>query len=97
MSSVMKPRTATELCREYVESQRALQRRAQADAALRASLALMRQQFGVSLTLSALMRYVGRCLVEGTNKAYVSQCCRFLAKCIALSVMKRLTPRAIRH
>jgi hypothetical protein len=96
MSSV-KSRTAAELCREYVEGKREEQRRAQADAALRASIALMKQQFGVSLTLSALMRYVGQCLVHGTNNAYVSQCCRFLAKCIALSVMKRLTPRAIRH
>lgn len=96
MSSV-KYKSATEQCLEYVEKKRVLERRARADAALRASLALMKQEFGATLTLSALMRYVGQCLVEGTNRAWVSQCCRFLAKCIAVSVMKELTRRAIRH
>jgi hypothetical protein len=96
MSSV-KYRSATEQCREYAENQRAVERRTRADAVLRASLALMRQEFGATLTLSTLIRYVGQCLVEGTNRAWVSQCCRFLAKCIAISVMKGLTRRAIRH
>jgi hypothetical protein len=96
MSSV-KYRSATEQCREYVEDKRALERRTRANAVLRASLALMRQEFGATLTLSTLIRYVGQCLVEGTNRACVSQCCRYLAKCIAVSVMKGLTRRAIRH
>lgn len=96
MSNV-KFRSAAEQCNEYVDAQRLQQKRAHADRLIRRHVAEMQREVGITLTLGALIRYVGCLLVDGTNRRAVAQCRRFLAKCIALSVMKGLTPRPIRH
>jgi len=97
MSTVVKFRSAADQCREYVDKQRLLERRRNADRSLARHLAFMSAEFGALQTLGALMRRVGRELSEGTNAYIVERCCGYLAKIIALAVLKGLTRRAMLH
>jgi hypothetical protein len=91
-------RSADEQCAEYVQKQRAKLRRAQADESLELHLAKMTRQYGLALTMGALFRYVGLLVLEGSHSVMVRQCRRFLAKCIARSIVRGvLTRRPVLH
>jgi hypothetical protein len=89
-------KSAAEQCAEYVAKERLKERRREADASIVAHVEQMRRQFGVGLTLGAVIRYVGLLILEADSKP-LRECRRFLAKCIAISVMRGLTRARLLH
>jgi hypothetical protein len=83
-------RTAAQQCAEYVSRERLRERRAVADRAIRIHMRSMQERFGSEVTVTALVKYVGTVLVAGARNGLIQQSCRFLAKCIARSVVRRL-------
>lgn len=88
-----KPRTAAAQCNEYVMAESAKKRRIQADHAMADHLNQMTRDYGVTLTMGALFRYVGLILMEGRGNTMMRQCRRYLAKCIVRAAMSDLLTR----
>jgi hypothetical protein len=98
MSIVLQFRSADQQCQEYVEKQRARQKRLLADRVLAAHLGKMSTQFGALVTLGAVMRYVGVLLVEAAEKPVMIECRRYLVRKIVRSIVARvLTRRPMLH
>jgi hypothetical protein len=86
-------RTADEQAREYVERDRLRQRRAAADRAAVQCLVDLRNRYGFEHATGAWVRLTGLMLIEGASRPLVQRCCRVLAKCIAISVWRRVLTR----
>lgn len=98
MSNVIKFRSADEQCREYVDRVADRRRRARADRMALECMLRVRRELGADVAAGAFVHLVGAMLVEGAGKPLIRHCCRFLAKCIAISVLRRmLTRRPMLH
>jgi hypothetical protein len=98
MSNVVKFRSADELCREYVETQRAKAMRARADRAALECLLKLRREFGIEQATGSYLRLAGMMLLEGAGKPMIRRCCRMLARCITKSMLRSwLTRGAMLH
>lgn len=84
-----KPREADEQCMEWVQRERLKRRRDAADLALELHLKKMTQQFGLTLTLGALFRFVGLLTLETGRSRLLRGCRAYLAKCIVKSLLTR--------
>ena len=94
----MEVKDATEQVLEYVDRQRMRQRCTAALKDLKNELDSMLHKHGAEATVGALMRYTGDMLVEGYDRPLIWSSCRYLAKCIARSVWRRMLTRpAILH
>lgn len=98
MSNVIKFRSADEQCREYMDRVAAKRRRARADRLALECLMRIQRECGADIAGGAFVHLTGAILIEGAKKSFVKVWCRFLAKCIARSVLRRmLTRRPMLH
>lgn len=95
--SELTQKDVSEAVLSYVDRERARMRRQTAERHFYDALDDMTRRFGAEMTISVLVRYVGQILIEGAHRALIRISCGYLAKCIARSVMARLTGRRTVH